>query len=484
MNRRWIWKYFEIKGVPKKHINTLVDSIFESPDEYEQMFPMFVSAISEQQVHYKLKRMYEWNKSFTHFGIKLYNLAPQYSANAKYITIDTDVLYGLVKSEAMEKNKTEFGKNREDQWRKYTNVKDKYFKDQKRFNCEIKTDGVGCSMELFKWERLPKKKPTDQQKIERREEASSQQKEMLSRVNNENLRIVGCDPGRKDILSASDSNGKRFVLSNKKYYRDCKFKERQRWKIKQLEILGIHSFLLNSPTSKTANSEGTLTYLKYLAEHQPHMNTLFDLELESRTKHKRWRSYIHKHKALDAYCLQMIDGQKTNTLFSYGDASICHNSKGYDSSLKGNWIKHRLESIHGCNLMMMKEFNTSQVCSHCHFDKKIVAVGSRRDPRRFDFPHSRPAEPHFVRRCTNCLMIWNRDLNASRNMIYLAQLTIQDRPRPALFCVSLQHPEVVSLPPATSISSWTTTTTEQAVAVADDDVDDLIVGLSNETFGV
>lgn len=402
MNKRAIWKHLEDIGTPKKEIRGGVDAILETPEEYKQQYPSIIEGITDQNLQSKIKRMYNWNVEFAQSGTKLFNLAPQYSSNAKYITIDTDVLFALIKSDAPEKNKTQFGKNREDQWRKYTNVKDKYFKDNKRFNCEIKTDGVGCSVELFTWKSLPKKKLTENQKLERRNQKEALQNEIVDKLNNDvnKVRIVGCDPGRKDILSAVDSNDHKFVLSNKKYYRDCKFKERQRWKIKQLAKLGIHSFLLSCPTSKTATSAETVKYLEYLVNNQEKMELLFELESESRTRHKRWRSYIHKQKTLDSFCNQLIDGQKENTIFSYGDASFCHNSKGYDSSLKGNWIKHRLQKVHKCNLIMMREFNTSQVCSACHHDKKLVAVGSSRDPRCSDFPHSsRPQQPHFVRRC-------------------------------------------------------------------------------------
>ena len=42
---------------------------------------------------------------------------------------------------------------------------------------------------------------------------------------------------------------------------------------------------------------------------------------------------------------------------------------------------------------------------------------------------------HFVKRCTNCLMIWNRDTNAWRNMIYLAKEEHAGREWPAMLVV-------------------------------------------------
>ncbi len=410
MNRKWMKAYLDSKGFKKKEVTAMVANIMEDPQSFEDSFPNLITPYIQNQVNIasRIKRMYTLNKRFGHFGTKRYNLAPQFTTNAKYVTIDTDVLYSLVKSDLRVKNRKEFGAVREDQWRKYTNVKEKYFKDNKRFNCEIKTDGIGCSIEIFTWISIPKSALSEEKKAQNKQVKAQVERNMLNRLaNTDNMRIVGCDPGRKDLLSAVDTDNKKFVLTNKKYYKDCKFKERQQWKLEQLRRLHILPFMLQSPTSKTPDSERTLEYLQYLSDHGNKMELLFALELESRTKHKRWRSYIHKQKTLDNFCKQLIDGQKANTLFAYGDASFNHNSKGYAPSLKGNWIKHHLQKVHNCNLVMIREYNTSQVCSACHHNEKLVGVGSLRDTKRFDFPHSTPpVKPHFVRRCTHCLMIW------------------------------------------------------------------------------
>ncbi len=410
INRKWMKAYFDSKGLKKKEVTALVGSIMDDPQSFENSFPNLVTPylVGQITVGSRIKRMYDLNKLFGHFKTKLYNLAPQYTTNAKYITIDTDVLYSLVKSDLKVKKIKEFGAIREDQWRKYTNVKEKYFKDNKRFNCRIKTDGVACSIELFTWISIPKSALSEEKKAQNKQVKAQVERELLDRLaHTDKLRIVGCDPGRKDLLSAVDTNNKKFVLSNKKYYKDCKFKERQQWKLEQLRKLRILPFMLQTPTNKTADSERTIEYLQYLADHETELELLFKLELESRTKHKRWRSYIHKQKTLDKFCNELIDGQKANTLFAYGDASFNHNSKGYAPSLKGNWIRHQLQKVHGCNLVMIREYNTSQVCSACHHNEKLVSVGSLRDTKRFDFPLSAPpVKPHFVRRCTHCLMIW------------------------------------------------------------------------------
>src|ERR1700733_494952 len=78
---------------------------------------------------------------------------------------------------------------------------------------------------------------------------------------------------------------------------------------------------------------------------------------------------------------------------------------------------------------------------NCFASRKLCAVGSNRDPF--------PAQPgsiqksHFVRRCTVCRTIWNRDVNASRNMVYLALHKVYGLDRPVLFSSRLAEAPIV-----------------------------------------
>ena len=201
----------------------------------------------------------------------------------------------------------------------------------------------------------------------------------------------------------------------------------------------LNRFVLNLPTSKTVCCGNTYHYLNYLHQHFHLTNRRFDLECQRSTRHKRWRSYIHKYKTLDRYCKRLFnDENKTNTVVAYGDASFCHTSKGHLPSLKGNWIKHRLEKIHNIHVLMTKEHNSSQVCSACHHNKKLTGLGSKRDPTRYLYNYADLRSKHFVRRCTNCLMIWQRDINASNNMITIARRVVARQERH-----QLEHPDEI-----------------------------------------
>ena len=149
---------------------------------------------------------------------------------------------------------------------------------------------------------------------------------------------------------------------------------------------------------------------------------------------------MHRQKTLDYFCNEI--NKEPNTVIAYGDASFCHASKGYPATLKGNWIRHRLEKVHSAHVLQVNEFNTSQICFNCHDENeipaKLVGLSSKRDPYRANV--KRPIQNHFIRRCTHCRMIWNRDVNASLNMIYVGQHLVARLIRPNNFSRRLDKP--------------------------------------------
>ncbi|KAJ2819755.1 hypothetical protein FBU31_005426 [Coemansia sp. 'formosensis'] len=68
---------------------------------------------------------------------------------------------------------------------------------------------------------------------------------------------------------------------------------------------------------------------------------------------------------------------------------------------------------------------------------KLCDVGGERDPFRCK---GRPSNKHFVRRCTKCGIMWNRDYNAARNIAYLGMLQCLGLPRPWFFSKHLDDP--------------------------------------------
>ncbi|KAJ2837286.1 hypothetical protein FBU31_001175 [Coemansia sp. 'formosensis'] len=68
---------------------------------------------------------------------------------------------------------------------------------------------------------------------------------------------------------------------------------------------------------------------------------------------------------------------------------------------------------------------------------RLCDVGGNCDPFRCK---GRPSNKHFVRRCTKCGIMWNRDYNAARNIAYLGMLKCLGLPRPWFFNKHLEDP--------------------------------------------
>ena len=169
----------------------------------------------------------------------------------------------------------------------------------------------------------------------------------------------------------------------------------------------------------------------------PELERLINLKCSRPVKKLRWRVYIHKYQTLDAFCKKLLDGiqDKSQVAVCFGDASFRHNSKGHPTSPRRLWVKKRLERIHGIACIDIWEFNTSQVCSKCLAPWKLEACTTAEND-------------HYVRRCNSCSTLWNRDVNAAPNMVFLGRLKQLGIARPDLFSKSLPKQQRLSTPTA------------------------------------
>ena len=203
-----------------------------------------------------------------------------------------------------------------------------------------------------------------------------------------------------------------------------------------------------NPVKDDENSQRRFHYREFTWSFStPHLSRMFAICFNRTIKHKRFRTYIHKQRTLEKICQELIDNHNPHrVIFAYGMGGFNVRIRGYKPSpSKHRWITSRLIKL-GALVVNINEYNTSQVCSSCFQGTKLCAVGSRQDP--FVTRPVSVAKPHFVRRCTNniCRTIWNRDINAACNMVYLALHKVYGLDRPEVFSVQLPQPEVARDP--------------------------------------
>lgn len=399
----------------------------------DELFILEIPDPKTLEQNQKFKIIWEYNERLSKFEgdlkAKICSMVPLYTTRSKYITIDTDILFHITKSNG---TKFEFGNNQIEKWKEFTNIKQKYIstKENKNhcFNFMIKTDGLGMSMIMFRKQKMNEKGS----KIAKIDPYYGVEPDPV---------FIGIDVGKKDICTAMiDGSDKPLNYSSRQLYHEAKYFYRTREMNKRIKTFP-HFNNEQMPTSKCHGSDIFLIYLKHLDTYKEELEGIFDLYQSKVVKRLRIKCDIEKSKSMDRYCNKLFEGQdKSKIVIGYGDASCTRNMNGHLSSLKGNWIYHKLKYVHKVKVIYIKEYNTSQVCSHCHNKEKLVKVGSSLDP--YDDCTREVAKPHFIRRCTSCRMIWNRDVNAAINIRELCRNEYLGHERLEIFRTQLEKPDV------------------------------------------
>ena len=166
---------------------------------------------------------------------------------------------------------------------------------------------------------------------------------------------------------------------------------------------------------------------------------MLDLRCSAKFKKLRWTCYMDKQKTIDKWCTELLgDHGPTKTIICFGDANFSHTFGGSRSSPKqGPFVKVLKQK--NAHVFMTPEFNTSQVCSNCLAPTRLKPGCKSR----------KVIETHFVRSCTTktCLTVWNRDINAARNMIKVGRGIILCGGKPEVFShvlPKLQDPKPIA----------------------------------------
>ncbi|KAJ2505801.1 hypothetical protein IWW47_001885, partial [Coemansia sp. RSA 2052] len=296
-------------------------------------------------------------------------------------------------------------------------------------------------------------------------------------------KFIGVDPGKHDLFSAAlfDDPSWTCRFSAKQYHTDSGFKWHAAQMSRLLDKGGLKEWMQETPTSKTTTPEKTIEYLKYLFATDK-FRVYMDVHLSMRVRLLRWQTYKQNRSSVEAACDRLTKGfDRQKTVICFGSAKIASTMRGCLPTPRSKLFVDCLER-RGWRVIMMSEYNTSQVCSACHWrlpqgvaPVKLCKLGDKYDP--FRFKH-KPVGQHTILRCTNreCRVIWNRDRNAARNMSYLGMLECLKLDRPWYFQKKLAFPPLAHTlqPPrpssaatrSTTHTRWSTRTTPAAATAA------------------
>lgn len=377
---------------------------------------------------------------------KLFQFCPlRKSLIPKYMNIDTKTLITMLFD--TKKHKTTQGKlldklneNKELIWNSLFNMEkiNKLMNTERYvFNHMFSTDGVGCSL-LFV--RVDMKDKT----IQENTNSSCSDYDYITELPEEELNHlkdynkVAIDPGKNTIMFMTDENGHTLKYTKMQRRIETYAKKKRQIIMKTFEENNIKQIEepLNQTCSMTCDYDKFINYLKMRNKINQELQKYYEQELFRKL---RWRShtYTQKSESILINKIKRTFGKKIVIGFgSYQQTQQMKNCMPTpNKSLKDLLAKH-------FKLCIVDEFKTSKMCSFC-LEGETCYYKQRENPRPF---REGLVNIHGLLTCTKCSKsshshLMNRDLNGSRNILYLMKEWIQNRTRPTLFC---RKPQFIS----------------------------------------
>ena len=278
----------------------------------------------------------------------------------------------------------------------------------------------------------------------------------------------GVDPGATDMFTASDGCYTAIPhrvrsTSTKEYYDLCGFnvasQVRKRWKDAAPE--NTIKVIDEIPSIKTANYSTLVNGILYRMFNWDTITNFYDQDL--RFNVQKLKSYKGRQKGINEIARRLTFGSKKygrdpdameyematppqqrylssadklyetkahNYIIAYGNANW-GNMKGKVPAPTKRLVSElrKIARRRGCrvSICMIDEYNTSQICAHCH----VKAVENLRE--RPSASNNHKERIHAVLKCKNCSTTWNRDVMAARNMRHVFLYQAQhggERPAP------------------------------------------------------
>jgi len=383
--RQWL-KYIPTEENIKKHSNHFVSVYYKILQEFEK---------------------YPYMK-----GVRTFNLLPtKNSFTLSAIEICSSCLKDIISYFTKQPVPKDFDENKLVYWYELFKI-EKYETKERKFAYAIFTDGKVGVVRLRKPKfEAPKAKD-------------------IKKVNYEQL--VGIDPGVRSLQTSCNDEGRVIETTTPSYRHDCKMKyackKREMW-YKNWEH---YEMWRNIPSFKTTSLERMRNYFTHV---YPHMNIIFQFHLYKNFRGLSFRSYCRGKATLHKICESIVGKKKT--LVGFGDFSQQHGLVKKHPTAPIKKFKNELRKY--CHVVDIDEYNTSKTCNCCHKPIELYKNKVIRKMRDGTYTKARLSQINSVIRCNlnECsLCCMDRDINASKNILYLLKLQKAGKKRPECFLPS------------------------------------------------
>ena len=336
-----------------------------------------------------------------------------------YITIDTNVILSLFKSKGESQMNKKTKKYKNHIWDKIFKTNKKVMKMNGYEYKTILTDGIGVSICFQKsGKRYKENKNIDEDNDVYIAELCNEDLEMCK-----SKKIISIDPGKNSLVYMLDENKNKLRYSCCQRRREslrkrCNkiiLREKQKNKIIEEETK------LSSYNCKSVNYNKFKKYITEKSKLNDKVRDFYEKELYRKLK---WRNWIYQRKSEDKFLNRIEEtyGNKEDLLLCYGNWSNNKQMK-YIMPTKGVGLRRVIQKKF--SVVLVDEFRTSKLCSHCNCELEHYN------------------NLHRVLVCRGCkssgsesknTTFMNRDMNACMNMLHISKSWIQSKIRPKQFC--------------------------------------------------
>jgi hypothetical protein len=360
---------------------------------------------------------------------RLYNLLPRKeSFTMSYMPISSMTLMKLISMGGKAALQAIEGDGRTEDadaiWRKFFNVNAVETR-RARFDHRITTDGKTVSIQMqvgvSEDEQIVAGYPKDAEAA------------YCRLVAKEGL-LVGVDPGMTDVATCSLSNGDTASFSSARFSDAAGYntsaRRTKRWNAETAELAAsIPSSKVPTIDAMEAHIRGYLAVLPRLLKHRA-----------TRPYRKmRFTRYIGKQKTIEQVC-DMIAPRDRAVVVGFGNWA--NSGEGISRTCSGpiREIRCRLSRRPNVLFKNIDEHKTSCTCHGCfralvNMKADRMKWSRRESDGRWVTTKVERTKVHKVLHCRNsvCGTTWNRDVNASKNILLLLDTWMDGRERPAPF---------------------------------------------------
>ena len=381
------------------------------------------------------------------FKGRVFNLLPMKNGfTTSFIPISSMAFFRILKSSGLSDHEGD-GRHADKRslWQKFCKVSLVETKNRK-FEGAISTDGYSVSISISSMKMMDVRRGSTDSTVDEINKVIEE-----CHQNHIPVRYGGGDPGFTDVVVSSYSNSDSSVsYSSSRYYEKAKIKYSQRVaNNNNKNTKTVTDALLASGGSKTS-------YMNKLSEYiRLYLQAVKDLladRMEQTYRKMRFLRHIHKGKAITEIVDALVGKSDAvgMTVFGFGDWSGGSKSP-ISRKCSGPWqsIKHEIGRRKNAMIKPVDEHKSSQLCCEDWSPLKNMRATTVRKKKDGSSVEMLRQKVHKVLHCQpsdglkNTLRqktTWNRDENASKNILMLLRMELKGYKRPSPFQRSLTKP--------------------------------------------